>query len=236
MKEQSQAQIYKSELRGLLISDGDNCLSTFNFGTYYDDFRKPFGLLHVLNEEILLPQHCSKTSIETDTEIIILPLFGGVEYKDSLGNEDFIRVEQIRSFSAEKGMSFELFNPYGVENVSYLQIWIKSGKQDSKTGFKQFDFDLNQKNQLISLFKTANSFGFIGNYEGRIEGLYQLKNKSNGVFIFVISGAFEIDNRLLESRDGLHLLKTDFFEWEALSENALFLLLEIPLDKELIYE
>lgn len=236
MIEQNQAQIYKSDLRGLIISDGNNCLSTFNFGTYYNDFRKPFGVLEVLNEEILLPQHHSRTVVKADIEVIILPLFGGIEYKDNLGNDDFIRVEQIRCFSAQKGMLFELFNPYKEENVSYLQIWISSQKQDLNNNFKQFDFDLNQKNQLISLFKIGDVFGFIGDFEGRKEGFYQLKNKLNGIFIFVISGAFEIDNRLLESKDGLHLLKTDSLEWEALSENALFLLLEIPLDKDLNYE
>lgn len=94
---------------------------------------------------------------------------------------------------------------------------------------KLFDFDLTQKNQLISLFETANALGFVGIYEGRKEGLYKLKNPSNGIFVFVINGAFEVENRLLESKDGLRLQQIDNIEWEALSENAILLILEISL-------
>ena len=47
--------------------------------------------------------------------------------------------------------------------------------------------------------------------------------------VFVIHGAFEVENRLLESRDGLAIWNTDRIELEALSNEAILLLLEIKL-------
>jgi hypothetical protein len=228
MIQQKPAQIFKSESRGQLVSNGQNCFSTFNFGSYFEESRKPFGSLHILNEAILAPQHATQTVLEVNTAVFILPLFGGVDYKDSLGNESFIGVEQIRIVSAKKGMTFELTNTYEEENISYLQIGFNAKSQDFESNFQQFHFGLTNKNKLIPLFEISNALGFIGMYNARKEGFYSLKNNSNGVFVFVINGAFEIENRLLESKDGLSLSGIDSLEWEALSENALLIVLEIP--------
>ncbi|WP_416845846.1 hypothetical protein [Flavobacterium sp. GB2R13] len=55
MIQQNPAQIFKSESRGKLESNGQNCFSTFNFGSYFEESRKPFGILHFLNEIIVAP-------------------------------------------------------------------------------------------------------------------------------------------------------------------------------------
>jgi hypothetical protein len=228
MIQQHLAQIYKADFRGVTVFENFKRFTTFNFEKYQDDSRKPFGSLQFLNEEILAPKHKQTTVLVSDKEVFILPLFGGIEYKDSLGNEDFIRVEQIKHITAQKEMSFELSNPFE-ENVSYLQIGLDSKNQIFESSSKPFDFGLTNKNQLVSLFETANTLGFIGIYEGRKEGFYKLKNPSNGIFVFVINGAFEVENRLLESKDGLRLQQLESIEWEALSENAILLVLEISL-------
>lgn len=228
MIQQHLVQIYKADFRGETTSESFKRLSTFNFENYQNDSRKPFGSLQFLNEEILAPKHKQTTAASSNIELFILPLFGGIEYKDSLGNENFIRVEQIQHITNQKGMSFEVSNPFD-ENVSYLQMGFDFKNSGFQNNSKPVDFDLTQKNQLISLFKNRNSQGFIGIYEGRKEGFYQLKNTSNGIFVFVINGAFEIENRLLESKDGLSLQQIDTIEWEALSENAILLVLEISL-------
>jgi len=109
---------------------------------------------------------------------------------------------------------------------------------------QQLTFDLQDKNKLHPLF-TENmegpidhpSFcGFIGKYDGRNDGIYQLKaveNKqlANGIFVFILSGAFDVQNRFLHARDGLALsdLQDELIEFEALSNDAILLLMEIPM-------
>lgn len=120
MIQQHLAQIYKADFRGVNACENFKRLSTFNFEKYQEDSRKPFGALHVFNEEILAPKHRQTTVVASDREVFILPIFGGIEYKDNLGNENFIRVEQIKHIAAQKGISFELCNPFENENVNYL--------------------------------------------------------------------------------------------------------------------
>ncbi|MFH6992897.1 hypothetical protein [Flavobacterium sp. FlaQc-48] len=223
------AQIYKSDSRGFFNSKKHNCFATFNFENYQDLSRNAFGSLQVLNEIILAPQQSITRIINSKTNVIILPLFGGIDYKDNIGNEEFLRVEQIRVLAADDDLSIEVFNPYENENVSYLEINFQMGKQYFKNYFQQYVIDLGIKNKLSPLFEIEQAIGFVGIYEGRKEGIYSLKNQNNGIFVFVVHGAFEVENRLLEAKDGLSLKKTGTIEWEALSENAVLLVMEVPL-------
>lgn len=223
------AQIYKSEARGVFQSEKHNCFATFNFENYQDLSRKPFGSLQILNEEILAPHHRISRVIKEETNVIILPLFGGIEFKDNLGNSEFLGIEQIRVITADAEMSFEVFNPYENENVSYLQIDFQKDKQYFENYFQQSEVDLTVRNKLTPLFEVEKAIGFIGLYDGRKEGSYTLKKPENGIFVFVINGAFEVENRLLEAKDGLSMSEVDKIEWEALSENAVLLVFEVPL-------
>jgi len=53
--------------------------------------------------------------------------------------------------------------------------------------------------------------------------------RSKQATIFVLEGAFEAEGRLLHSRDGLALWDTNEIEIEALSNDAIILLIEITL-------
>jgi len=227
------AQIYKSHLRGFFNSKTHNCFATFNFENYQDLSRNAFGSLQVLNEVILAPQQSITRFINSKTNVIILPLFGGIDYKDNIGNEAFLRVEQIRVLAADDDLSIEVFNPYENENVSYLEINFQIGKQYFKNYFEQYIIDFSSKNKLSPLFEIEQAIAFIGIYEGRKEDVYALKNQNNGVFVFVVHGAFEVENRLLEAKDGLSLKTTTTIEWEALSENAVLLVIEVPLESNI---
>ena len=224
------AQIYKSDSRGFFNSEKHNCFSTFNFEHYQDLSRNAFGSLKVLNEVILAPQQSITRFINSNTNVIILPLFGGIEYKDNIGNEEFLHVEQIGILTAVEELTIEIFNPYEKENVSYLEFEFQMERQHFKNDFQQYKFDLSSHNKLHSLFEFENTFGFIGIYDGRKEGTFILKNANNGVFVFVINGAFEIENRLLEAKDGLAIQKTGTIEWESLSQNAMLLVIEVSLN------
>lgn len=224
------AQIYKSDSRGFLNSEKYNRFSTFNFEHYQELSRKAFGSLKVLNEVILAPQQRITRFINSKTNVILLPLFGGIEYKDNIGNVEFLHVEQIRVLAADEELTVEIFNPYEKENVSYLEFEFQMEKQDFKNYFEQYKFDLSSHNKLHSLFEIERAHGFIGIYDGRKEGTFTLKNTDNGVFVFVINGAFEIENRLLEAKDGLAVQKTETIEWESLSQNAMLLVIEVPLN------
>ena len=67
----------------------------------------------------------------------------------------------------------------------------------------------------------------LGRFAGRAETVYPLRTPGAGVFVFVLAGAFEVASRLLHEKDGLALWDVAEIELEALSNDALLLVLEL---------
>ncbi|GAB4036441.1 pirin family protein [Spirosoma gilvum] len=242
MDTQTQAQIYLSDQRGCSQLDFFRSYHSFNFGTYAEESRQPFGALQVLNDDVLKAGHSVCMQVAQHTEVVILPLVGGLEYRSDVGR-GFLEAGQVLILSLVPGMEYEISNPYKVETINYLALWLTNSSDGFCSGSQQFSFDFRTKNALLPLFDvTADTYkrsafrGFIGRYGGRQEGIYPVQSSTNGeqatgVYVFVLSGAFEVQNRLLHERDGLALLDIQHGEvdFEALSNDAMLLLLEVPL-------
>lgn len=232
MGQMIQAQLYRSECRDCEESDIFRRLATLHSQT------EPFGRLMAVHDETLAGSNHRVRLVEQSGEIVLIPLVGGLLYKDSLGNEDIVGTEEIRIFSATEGQHYQLVNPYRKEPINYLQIWIEAPEiSESKSEQRLFTL---QKNTLVSLFapiacttaavlQTTKAYGSLGIFAARAQTTYQMHDPENGLFAFAINGAFEFENRLIESRDGLALRGIGMAEFEALSENAILLILEIPM-------
>jgi quercetin 2,3-dioxygenase len=64
-------------------------------------------------------------------------------------------------------------------------------------------------------------------FEGRNEGTYSLENTSKGVFAYVLTGTFEIQNRLIQPHDGVAIWNIEELEFEALSNRAIIVVAEL---------
>ena len=69
----------------------------------------------------------------------------------------------------------------------------------------------------------------MGNFNKGIETDYKLHNPLNGVYIFVLEGAFDIEGSILGKRDGLGLWDALNVKVKALTDDAEILLMEVPL-------
>ena len=223
------AQIYLADQRSCSQTSWFRSFHTFNFGISFQENKKPFGTLQLLNDDTLAAGKSLKMQVDENTEVLILPLVGGFEYENNIEQHDFIETGQLLTFTLKKGMSYEIINPYETELINFLQIWIKRNVISSFISKNEIiSFNLENKNQLHSTYTPLSKNAcFIGQFGGREEGEYTLKNSKNGVFVFVIEGAFEVANRLLETRDGIALSNIEAIEFEALSNQAIILLLEI---------
>lgn len=84
-----------------------------------------------------------------------------------------------------------------------------------------------EKNCFFPFSETITLPNFIGLYDGRKEDNYTPQKKNATLFGMVLHGAFEFQNRLMENRDAIVLWDTDELEFEALSEEALLLFIEV---------
>jgi quercetin 2,3-dioxygenase len=219
-----QAQIYLADQRGCSQTDIFRSFHTFNFGNYVAESREAFGNLRALNDDTLSAEHSLKIQLSENTDIVVIPIIGGLEYYNSLQN-GFLETKSGLILSGSVGTEYEIINPYQNEYINFVQIWLKNSSPNFMPISEEFSFDLNEQNQLYSIFSVNNQEGFIGKYGGRKKGKFTVKNLENGVFVFVINGVFEVQDRLLHARDGLAIWDIEMIDFEALSNEAVILLI-----------
>jgi hypothetical protein len=230
----SQAIIFNSALRGSEETATYRCFSTFHSGDQSNKLKASFGQLIFLNDISLSPLESIAYTAKADSQIVLLPIAGSLVYSPDSEQECFVQPEQLKTLDVAKGFSYTVHNPFGKEWINYLHIGFKKDASGSKPLSLLQNIAFNKMNELVHLCTIGEAqqetAGYIGIYEGRSEGTYALKNPDHGVFIYIIKGAFEVNGRLLELGDGLSLWNTQEIEFEALSNHATILLLEIQLD------
>lgn len=224
---ETEAKIYLSEQRGKTEFPWFRSFHIFNFGNYFDENKTAFGAIKVFNDNTLAAGKSMKMQVEKPTDVLILPLVGGIEFKNSTGYHDFLEVGKVQIFSAEAGMEYEILNPYESDLINYLEIWIEKDNIGSPK-VEQSEIYIEKRNELLSIYSTENTFAYFGKFGGREDYIYKVQNTANSIFAFVIEGAFEFQNRLLHPRDGLALWNVSAIDFEALSTDAMLLIFEIP--------
>lgn len=223
------SRIYKADQRGVENAGGRNACCTFSFGNYREPHREPFGALHFLNDESLAPQ-CSFTyRHEHATTVLLLPVVGGADVMLREAEELFVHTEQAACFTVEAGAQYTIANPHERETASFLHIGFRIPQEQHAPRVSSFSFGAGNTLASLEAFDAAQNIrASAGLYSGRAEGAYIPQCPENAVFVYIINGAFEVQHCLLEYRDGLALTAPGAVEFEALSENAIVLVLEIP--------
>lgn len=234
---QTKAKIFLSDERGMNETNWFRSCNTFNFGQYYNEHKTPFGDLYAVNDDILEGSCSVKMLVEEYSYVVILPVVGAVKYRDAAGNGELIAAGQIGIRCLDKDTSFEIINPFQKELVNFLQVWIRAGKPGTTSFNSLFAYDVNEfMNCLVGISPQndgARGLPFIisiGKFAGRGETTHACKKNGAGIFVFVIEGAFEVEGRLLHARDGLALWNAASVEMEALSNDAIVLLIELAVD------
>ncbi|RYE04575.1 MAG: hypothetical protein EOP44_05740 [Sphingobacteriaceae bacterium] len=240
MISQSAGKIFLAEERGHNELNWFRSFNTFNFGSFYNEHKHPFESLYILNEDTLAGNRKISMLAENDSCIVLIPVVGAISFKDSAGNSGLLQAGQAQVLNVYAGTTLEISNPYEEESVNFLQIWIKTPDLQS-TVPQLFEFDLDKNpNQLLELFSPQKKtlvktvpqpHGVIGKFSGRSEAVYNPAQSGNALFAYVIEGNVEVQYRLMNPRDGLGLWDLEEMELEALSENAIVLILEIPVLK-----
>lgn len=222
MIQQSPAQIYKAQQRGHFENEAQRWYATLNFETYTGQSREPFGTLKTINDETLGPgQHIMRS--DDNATLLLIPLVGAVAY--SL-NQEVQYAETNEAVWLPFNGTITISNPYESELINFIYIVFSNNfiSEAATVGI-----NLSERNVLSPFSLPGTLKAKMGLFDGRGEAIFKLSNKADGVFIYIISGAFEVQGRLLEERDALALWNLEEADIEALSENAVIMLFEIPL-------
>jgi len=221
---QTKGKIFLTTERGYNELNWYRSYNTFKFGNYQNEHKDAVGALYVLNDDTLAPGGSIRMSIEEDSQVVLLPLAGALTFKDSLDNTDTLHPGEAQLLHIPKDEAIRISNPAEHDLVNFLQVWFKrpaNVKANQSTIFNLVD----NKNKLISLFDGLHFS--IGQFDGRAETEYHLHTPGAALFTFVIDGEFEAQHRLLHARDGLALWDIQSAEMEALSNEAIVVVMEV---------
>lgn len=231
--------LHKANTRGHADHGWLNAWHSFSFASYYDPARIHFGALRVLNDDTVAGGMGFGTHPHDNMEIITIPMSGQLEHKDSMGNTGTISKGEVQVMSAGTGIQHSEYNHNTNEPVKLFQIWVFPDKKNVKPRYDQraFDFD-SLKNSFMTIVSPMgndaglnihqNAWFSIGKLGKAAGYTYELKDKNNGVYAFIISGDATINGEKLNKRDGLGISETDKLEITADSD-AEILLMEVPL-------
>jgi len=230
---------HENQSRGLADHGWLKSRHTFSFADYYNPERMNFGLLRVLNDDIVTPSMGFGTHPHENMEIISIPLSGALRHQDSMDNKHIISTGEVQIMSAGSGITHSEYNNSSSEDVNFLQIWVQPKERDITPRYDQKVFDEgNRKNRFQLLVSPENSeetvlinqdaWFSLADIEAEKQVAYEKNDKKNGVYFFVIEGNVKIEGHDIKRRDGLGLIDGETYPVFAQTKTQL-LAIEVPL-------
>lgn len=213
---------------------------SFSFANYYDPDRIHFGVLRVLNDDIIDPGKGFGMHPHNDMEIITIPLRGSLEHKDNMGNGSVINAGEVQVMSAGTGIMHSEFNPSPDNDINLFQIWIFPAKKgvDPRYDQKMFDQD-SYKNKIVrlvdneeggdSLFIHQKAAISLSRPEAGTSLEYKNHYPGNGVYVMLIEGKISLADHMMEERDALGIWDVEGFNLKA-EQDSFVLFLEVPMN------
>ncbi|MFW0716617.1 pirin family protein [Pedobacter sp. N23S346] len=237
----SQFILYKEDTRGHANHGWLDAHHSFSFANYYNPERMHFGVLRVLNDDLIDGGMGFGAHPHDNMEIITIPLAGAIAHKDSMGNTAEIKAGEIQVMSAGTGVSHSEFNALPDVQLNLLQIWLFPNKKNVTPRYDQRALDVAARHNNFQQILSPNSeddnvwihqdaWFSLGKFDEGFETDYKIKKQGNGVYAFVISGEVTINGQTLNRRDAIGVWDTDRISFKAISADAEVLLMDVPME------
>jgi len=112
----------------------------FSFAEYYNPNNMNFGVLRVINDDLIDQGEGFDTHPHQDMEIISYVVQGELTHADSMGNKRTLKRGHVQYMSAGTGVYHSEHN-YGNELLRILQIWILPDKNGHTPNYGDYMFD-----------------------------------------------------------------------------------------------
>jgi redox-sensitive bicupin YhaK (pirin superfamily) len=210
----------------------------FSFADYknYDNIQ--FGVLRVLNDDIIHPESGFDTHSHQNMEIISYIVKGEITHKDSMGNQETLKTGEVQYLSAGDDISHSEYNIHESEDLRLLQIWIippEKGLSRLYGSHKYKEFE--RKNKLLNIVSSEKGEAKIKIHQDVnlfVSQLEKSKNigfkikKNRQIYFVQIEGSSKINNIELNQGDAMEITNEEKISIEAIT-NSHFLFIEMPL-------
>lgn len=142
----------------------------FSFAEYYDPQNTHYGVLRVMNDDIIAPRTGFGTHPHRDMEIITYIIRGELTHQDNMENKESLGRGSMQYLSAGTGITHSEINE-GNEAAHIIQTWILPQAKDLKPQYGSKTFhpeDRHNKwlhliaplgtSDVINIYQDANMF------------------------------------------------------------------------------
>jgi redox-sensitive bicupin YhaK (pirin superfamily) len=211
--------IHKAVSRGYANHGWLKSYHTFSFAGYQNPERMNFGMLRVLNDDIVQPNMGFGTHPHKNMEIISIPISGALSHKDSMDNKRAIEVGEVQVMSAGTGITHSEFNDSSTEAVNFLQLWILSETANVTPCYNQKMFDATHRRNKFQVLVSPKDKQVVGSlpinqqaYLSMIDldiDFETVYNFKNAAYFFLIEGEVIIEDETLQKRDAIGIIEKD---------------------------
>jgi len=232
--------VHKADTRGVAEHGWLSSRHTFSFAEYRDPERMGFGLLRVINDDVVQPDMGFGTHPHENMEIISIPLTGELRHHDSMGNTQHIKAGEVQIMSAGTGLTHSEYNGSDSEPVNFLQIWVIPKERDTEPRYGQKLFSADERQgqfqNVVSpdmndggVWINQDAWFWLGDFKAGQSDTYTVTRAANGAYFFVLDGAVAIAGEQLERRDGIAIEDVANVDFEATGACQL-LVMDVPIE------
>ncbi|GIM07420.1 hypothetical protein Vretimale_11516 [Volvox reticuliferus] len=123
----------------------------FSFADYWDPARENFGVLRVLNDDLVKAGAGFGAHPHRDAEIFSYVVAGQLSHADSMGNKEALPRGCVQYMSAGTGVVHSEMNE-GSETCRFLQLWITPDRRGHKPQYGSSVYDkADRHNRLLQI-------------------------------------------------------------------------------------
>ncbi len=215
-----------------------NAKHSFSFASWYNPERIHFGMLRVLNDDIVAGGMGFGKHPHDNMEIITIPLAGSIQHEDSMGFSEVIRAGEVQVMSAGTGIYHSEYNPSPNEELNLFQIWIFPNQKQVTPRYAQRKYELQNaaftalvgpEHSGIATWIHQDAWLSMGIFDTDATISYVLQNPNNGAYIMLIEGAIQIGEQILQQKDAIGISDTLQIDI-SIQQKAKILVIEVPMN------
>ncbi|WP_130805507.1 pirin family protein [Senegalia massiliensis] len=190
----------------------------FSFSNYYNPDNMNFGVLRVLNDDLVESNTGFDMHPHREMEIISYVVNGELTHGDNMGNENKVTRGHVQYMTAGTGIYHSEHN-LGDDVLRFLQIWIVPDKKGHNPNYGDYEFDWEKrKNKWFHIVSSKNGKApikinqYVNFYVLELDKDNTIDfsvDKNRQAYLVQIEGTSNVNNISLGERDALEIVEED---------------------------
>ncbi len=227
----------KLDAKNMFVSDLGWLQSRFHFSfaEYRNLDNMNFGVLRVLNDDIVHAKEGFGEHPHKNMEIITYVVDGELSHQDSMGNKEALSAGNLQYLSAGTGITHSEMNDSDKKS-RFLQIWIVPPQNDTKPIYGSLKYEKNQSvNKLLNIVSSQSGEAQIKIHQdvnifvSRLDANQSISvdiKENRQIYFVQIEGTSTINKVELNHADAMEITKESKIDINAISDSH-FLFIEM---------